>query len=128
MGGRNDLKYLSNLLEKNGCRVLKSKVNEKFKSVQGIVTGGESLAKEITDLIKEIPDLRKISFVGNSLGGLYARYAIKVLHDSKTNLVANLEPQNFMVLYSITNLYKCCFFQYIFLIHYNYNIYVMNRR
>ena len=97
MGSQTDLNYLSSLLEKNGCKVLKSKSNEKYKSIDGIVTGGQLLAKEILDYKKETPNLNKISFVGNSLGGLYARSAIKVLFDSKTELIAGLQPYNFMV-------------------------------
>ena len=73
MGSQTDLNYLSSLLEKNGCQVLKSKANERFKSINGIVIGGQLLAKEILNYKAKMPNLKKISFVGNSLGGLYAR-------------------------------------------------------
>jgi Putative serine esterase (DUF676) len=44
--------------------------------------------------------LQSISLVGNSLGGLYARHAIRLLYtpDAPANrVVAGLEPETFMV-------------------------------
>jgi hypothetical protein len=39
----------------------------------GVQAGGERLAREVMSVASCIPSLRKISFVGNSLGGLYSR-------------------------------------------------------
>ena len=57
----------------------------------GVVAGGRRLAQEVRDIVKSSgPGLRTISFVGNSLGGIYARYAVGVLHDASAGLVAGL--------------------------------------
>lgn len=49
------------------------------KTTDGIENGGRRLAKEVKDQIEQIDDKVSLSFVGNSLGGLYARYAISIL-------------------------------------------------
>ena len=96
MGTGEDLGYLAKILEKNGCTVLKSVSNENFKSLGGVKTGGEALASEITKRIAENGQLKRLSIVGNSLGGLYARYAIKILFDGTENTIAGLQPYRFM--------------------------------
>ena len=49
-------------------------------SLQGIVAGGSRLAVEVLEKVQSYePDNVTLSFVGNSLGGLYARYAISKL-------------------------------------------------
>ena len=97
MGGQTDLTLLANLLQDRGCVVLRSKANEYNQSVKGVENGGSSLAKEILDQVKESGHLKRISFVGNSLGGLYARYAIHVLYDNDGS-IAGLKPQCFMTI------------------------------
>ncbi|XP_052200444.1 uncharacterized protein LOC127806907 isoform X3 [Diospyros lotus] len=42
---------------------------------------GERLAGEVLDVVKRWPEMRKISFVAHSLGGLVARYAIGRLYE-----------------------------------------------
>ncbi len=56
--------------------------------------GGKRLADEIVLLVKEPENssLRQISIMGNSLGGLYARYAIALLYDPNSKRIAGLEP------------------------------------
>jgi len=49
------------------------------KTSDGIENGGRRLANEVKDQIEQIDGKVLLSFVGNSLGGLYARYAITVL-------------------------------------------------
>lgn len=49
------------------------------KTSDGIENGGRRLAREVKDQIEKINGKVLLSFVGNSLGGLYARYAITVL-------------------------------------------------
>ena len=96
MGTGEDLAYLGKLLEKNGCNVLKSVSNENFKSLGGFKTGGEKLASEIVNHVAKNDQLKRISVVGNSLGGLYARYAIKILFNDTDNSIAGLKPYRFM--------------------------------
>lgn len=55
------------------------------------------MAREVLTITRNDPSLTKISFVGNSLGGLYCRYAVKELYDNSTGLVAGLAPVSFMV-------------------------------
>ncbi|TYI68662.1 hypothetical protein E1A91_D08G104700v1 [Gossypium mustelinum] len=47
---------------------------------------GERLAQEVLDVVKRRPEVRKISFVAHSLGGLVARYAIGRLYENSTKL------------------------------------------
>ena len=74
-----------------------------MKTTYGVSRGGRSLAKEILSFIKNHDKnnakitMKYISFVGNSLGGLYTRYAIKELFDDEKGTVAGLIPSHFMV-------------------------------
>ena len=55
----------------------------------GIINGGNRLANEIKSIITTSNNsIQTISFVGNSLGGLYARYAIGILH-SDSDLICH---------------------------------------
>ena len=55
----------------------------------GIINGGNRLANEIkSKLTSSKNSIQTISFVGNSLGGLYARYAIGILY-SDPNLTCH---------------------------------------
>jgi Putative serine esterase (DUF676) len=96
LGTGDDLEYLANRLESGGCKVLKSRSNESFKSFDGIKACGEALAQEIIDCIERNSDLNRISFVGNSLGGLYARYSISILFSEKDGSICGLKPYRFM--------------------------------
>ncbi|XWS47707.1 hypothetical protein CRYUN_Cryun13aG0007300 [Craigia yunnanensis] len=49
-------------------------------TLDGVDVMGERVAKEILDVIQEKPNLRKISFVAHSVGGLVTRYAIGRLY------------------------------------------------
>lgn len=121
MGGPNDLSFLCKQLESLGGEsivVLSSNCNEFVKTTHGISRGGRSLAKEIVSFIEKLSQqeakttLQYISFVGNSLGGLYARYAVKELFDEDKGTIAGLTPSHFMVfkcLCFIMIKYKLCF-------------------
>lgn len=50
------------------------------KTLEGIDVTGLRLAEEVKQVVKDNPGLSRISFVGHSLGGLIARYAIAVLY------------------------------------------------
>ncbi|XP_060171591.1 putative lipase YDR444W [Lycium barbarum] len=94
-----------------------SERNSSRLTFDGVDQMGERLAKEVVDVIKRWPGVRKISFVAHSLGGLVARYAIGRLYErpTKTEIVdlngscliregnvsfeetvAGLEPVNFI--------------------------------
>lgn len=98
MGTRDDLNFLVAQLEKNGCNVLRSVVNERLKSLRGLETGGEDLASEIVDYIKTRPSLTRLSIVGNSLGGLYARYAMHILFNKSDGTMAGLKPHRLLTI------------------------------
>lgn len=98
MGSHTDLSYLSSRLERVGCTVLNSKSNEFTRSLQGIRQGGINLAHEVLAMKEIHPHLQRVSFVGNSLGGMYARYAVHHLFDNDTQSIAGLAPQAFMVM------------------------------
>uniref|UniRef100_A0A1D1YD54 Putative lipase YOR059C n=1 Tax=Anthurium amnicola TaxID=1678845 RepID=A0A1D1YD54_9ARAE len=61
--------------------VHRSECNSNLLTLHGVDIMGERLAKEVLSFVKRRPELRKISFVGHSLGGLIARYAIARLYE-----------------------------------------------
>ncbi|TYZ66602.1 hypothetical protein PybrP1_008122 [[Pythium] brassicae (nom. inval.)] len=67
-----------------------------FQTYDGIDQGGERLADEIEALAARMPHLRKLSLLGHSLGGLYARYCIGVL--LARGFFARVEPMNFITM------------------------------
>ena len=69
-------------------------------SKKGIKTCAEELAAEIREEVSSNPNLKKISMVGMSLGGLISRYAAKLLYDADRSTVAGLEPETFMCIAS----------------------------
>uniref|UniRef100_A0A1J3IT68 DUF676 domain-containing protein n=1 Tax=Noccaea caerulescens TaxID=107243 RepID=A0A1J3IT68_NOCCA len=60
-----------------------SKRNHSTQTFNGVDVMGERLAEEVRSVIKSHPSLQKISFVGHSLGGLIARYAIGRLYEQE---------------------------------------------
>ncbi|KAF5456229.1 hypothetical protein F2P56_025733 [Juglans regia] len=82
-------------------------------TLDGVDVMGERLAEEVIEVIRRKPNLRKISFVAHSVGGLVARYAIgrlyrpperENLEDSSSNrseedskgTIGGLEAMNFI--------------------------------
>lgn len=68
-----------------------SSTNSYTKTFDGIDVAGRRLAnevralkfvleKKVLEVVNKMPSLRKISFLAHSLGGLFARYAIAILH------------------------------------------------
>ncbi|XP_057434828.1 uncharacterized protein LOC130727651 isoform X2 [Lotus japonicus] len=57
-----------------------SERNTSILTLDGVDVLGERLAEEVIQVIKRHPSVQKISFVGHSLGGLIARYAIAKLY------------------------------------------------
>jgi len=78
------LRYLKRELENADIMVLASTVNE-HSSRDGVVAGGRRLAADVLRVVASQLELgtplQEISFVGNSLGGLYVRYCAKMLFD-----------------------------------------------
>ncbi|KAL4283645.1 hypothetical protein GQ457_16G005400 [Hibiscus cannabinus] len=67
--------------------VHRSQCNYSKLTFDGVDMMGERLAQEILRVVELRPDVRKISFVAHSLGGLVARYAIGRLYEHSSKLV-----------------------------------------
>ncbi|KAJ5808431.1 hypothetical protein N7474_009700 [Penicillium riverlandense] len=100
-GNPSHLDYVASELKKrhgeDHLHVLCAKGNSGNLTYDGIETGGERLAHEIEqtldDLSSKGQEIKKLSVVGYSLGGLVARYAIGLLH--ARGWLDKLEPVNF---------------------------------
>ncbi|KAL8199638.1 hypothetical protein R6Q57_013206, partial [Mikania cordata] len=57
-----------------------SKCNSALATLDGVDVMGARLADEVISVIQRHPNLHKISFIGHSLGGLIARYAVAKLY------------------------------------------------
>ncbi|KAL3837864.1 hypothetical protein ACJIZ3_022455 [Penstemon smallii] len=83
------------------------------KSLDGVDVMGERLAEEVLEVIQSKPNLRKISFIAHSVGGLVARYTIGKLYrpsereggqklstnagdEESEATIAGLQPVNFI--------------------------------
>ncbi|CAB1120484.1 unnamed protein product [Ectocarpus sp. CCAP 1310/34] len=107
-GTPEDLTYLKQSLEREGGSeiLVHSARRNEGKTKDGVVEGGSRLAEEIREVVQSTPSLSRISLVGNSLGGLYARYAAKLLYRDETTggdsgtgaTVAGLSPSVFMTI------------------------------
>jgi hypothetical protein len=77
--------------------ILVAKRNSGSFTYDGIELGGERLCREIEEQLEEIKsqggNIKKLSIVGYSLGGLVARYAVGLLYSK--GLLDQLECQNF---------------------------------
>jgi hypothetical protein len=96
-GAASDLAYLGLLLGANPeLVVLAPRCNEPLRiPFEGIVAGGERILALILTEISRSPALCKISLIGHSLGGLYARYVAGVLFG---RCGCALEPANLITL------------------------------
>ena len=79
-GSEEDLAYLARTLERQAHRdanlVLYRSSCNSMMTHDGIQKGGERLTAEVEQEIKKIEGPVRLSFVANSMGGLYSRYAI----------------------------------------------------
>lgn len=73
-GDFNELAYLERKINLTDAVVLNSKKNNDSLSNLGIETCALELKSEITDEIKLYTELKSISFVGMSMGGLMLRF------------------------------------------------------
>ncbi|ERF76883.1 hypothetical protein EPUS_02594 [Endocarpon pusillum Z07020] len=100
-GNPSHLNYVASALrEKYGedqLVVLAVKRNAGSYTYDGIETGGERVAKEIEEALDELAregyNMKKLSMVGYSLGGLVARYALGLLHSR--GWFKKIRPVNF---------------------------------
>jgi hypothetical protein len=51
------------------------------KTTDGVIFGGVKAAQEVIEQLTLFPSIKRLSCIGHSLGGLYARYMISVLDD-----------------------------------------------
>ncbi|PKU86118.1 hypothetical protein MA16_Dca001949 [Dendrobium catenatum] len=68
--------WASNSLTTSSC----SNCNMRRLTLDGVDVMGERLAEEVADVTNRRPELKKISFVAHSVGGLVARYALGRLY------------------------------------------------
>ena len=71
-----------------------------LQTFEGIDKCGVRLADEIREVVGKQPQLRYISIMGHSLGGVIARYAAGVLYDSATARIGGLRPRHYISLAS----------------------------
>lgn len=69
-----------------------SESNSSMLTFDGVDVMGTRLADEVLSVIQRHPNLQKISFIGHSLGGLVARYAIAKLY--KQEIQTNVSEEN----------------------------------
>ncbi|KAA8522776.1 hypothetical protein F0562_009199 [Nyssa sinensis] len=84
IGSAADWRYAADQLVKrlpDKVIVHRSECNFSRLTFDGVDRMGERLAEEVLDVVKRWPEVRKISFVAHSLGGLVARYAIGRLYE-----------------------------------------------
>eukprot|EP01031_Cornospumella_fuschlensis_P029535 gene29535-35649_t len=97
-GTSKDLSYLAKKLELGGFIVLKSKSNEFHRSLAGVQTAARNLRNEIAEAKTAHKGLTKISFVGNSLGGIFARAVLKDIFNEGDKTCLGLYPTLFMTI------------------------------
>lgn len=72
--------------------------NRKLRTLAGICTCADRLSRELQSVLETYPDLKEISFVVHSMGGLISRYAIGVNFDPSKRTVFGLHPRHFMAI------------------------------
>ncbi|XP_024990814.1 putative lipase YDL109C [Cynara cardunculus var. scolymus] len=74
--------------------VHRSERNAASQTLDGVDVMGERLSQEVLEVIKQKPNLHKISFVAHSVGGLVARYAIGRLYRPPKENTEDLSVEN----------------------------------
>ncbi|KAF2028824.1 lipase/serine esteras-like protein [Setomelanomma holmii] len=95
------LKYVSTTLRQrfpeDRLEILVAKRNAGSFTYDGVDTGGERVASEVENNLEELAenghDIKKISIIGYSLGGLIARFAIGLLYSR--GVFDRIQPVNF---------------------------------
>ncbi|KAF1918446.1 lipase/serine esteras-like protein [Ampelomyces quisqualis] len=100
-GNPNHLKYVSTSLRErfpeDQVEILVAKRNAGSLTYDGVDTGGERVASEVEHRLAELAeaghDIKKISVIGYSQGGLVARFAIGLLYSR--GVFEKIQPVNF---------------------------------
>ena len=71
-----------------------AKHNATFHTFEGIKLGGYRIYTELLKYLEHNPDITHISVVGYSMGGLYVRYMVGLMHE--TNFFKRITPVNFV--------------------------------
>jgi len=82
--------------EENKMLFYASQANRRLRTFSGINMCAERLSEELMDVMETCPNLRDISFLVHSMGGLIGRYAIGVNFDPEKRTVFGLHPRHFM--------------------------------
>lgn len=127
MGNHQELAYVKEALERELSVFIPpdSSTSDKFlvhaatcndqNSLDGIEAGGRRLANEINDIIKNLlmeeevdgiddPSIISLSILGNSLGGLYARYALAFIDWNLSASQGQYDQQNRQEAAKFTNM------------------------
>ncbi|GAB5373492.1 hypothetical protein AAMO2058_001756500 [Amorphochlora amoebiformis] len=101
LGGRpGDLSYLQRCLKRQNptaiVHLARCNSASPLMTFDGVRKGGQRLSEEIKTLVASYPSLTRISLVGNSLGGIYCRYAMGLLYDHRKGRIAGLKPHKFL--------------------------------
>jgi len=97
MGNPSELSYLHQSLQKQALDtedqqyIIHSATSNDGRTTDGIVRGGERLADEVNQLVQHLREQQRqprisLSLIGNSLGGLYARYALSLIDTTSLEL------------------------------------------
>eukprot|EP01101_Sappina_pedata_P003473 TRINITY_DN1380_c0_g1_i3.p1 TRINITY_DN1380_c0_g1~~TRINITY_DN1380_c0_g1_i3.p1 ORF type:complete len:332 (-),score=112.05 TRINITY_DN1380_c0_g1_i3:84-1079(-) len=73
---------------------------DKNKTLDGVDAGAKRISEEVNGVVKANPQLKKISVMGFSLGGLYARFFSALNFDKATSKICGLEPVSFLTIAS----------------------------
>jgi len=85
-GRMTDLMYIKQQLvtEHPNLLVHCATCNDGFlRTHEGVDSGGKKLADEIEEFAAKHPQIKKFSIIGHSLGGIFARYCIGILHERR---------------------------------------------
>lgn len=74
-----DLGYVQRRLEFEKDIVVLAVTCNQGRTWDGVAAGGRRVAREVAAFAAQRPELKTLSFIGNSMGGLYSRYALAEL-------------------------------------------------
>lgn len=89
---------LAEHLDPSATLLFVSHCNERTRTFDGVDACGERLAEEIRGVAAQHPELRRISVLGHSMGGLIGRYAAGRLYDPSSGTMAGLAPCHFVAM------------------------------
>lgn len=72
--------------------------NAPFKSFDGVEAGATRIVDELKRVVVKYPGLKRLTVYGNSLGGIYARYAVALMYaeDGNVGTMLGLKPCTFL--------------------------------